>query len=116
MLTSTFRTQGFQRLLVVGGGPGSHEELKAALCATGVRLDLIDGSRAPDAARTRNLARNADIIVIWAGTILPHSVSAQLANANNAPRTITVARRGVQALVQGIMEHCYSKEAERCAA
>jgi len=101
---------GVARLLVVGGGPGTQEELRAARDDR-LRIDVVPGRPKPDSARLLALARNADVIVIWGSTILPHAVSDAVARPELARKTVTVVRRSIGALVDGVAEHCRKRVA-----
>lgn len=100
-MVAAMTAAGLERLVVVGGAPGSHEALRSALRGTAVRLDVVEGERAPDPSRIRELSRNADITVIWGSTILPHKVSEHADGAN----VITISRRGIEALADGVRTH-----------
>ncbi len=113
-LRSTFEALGLTRLLVVGGGPGTHEELRA-MAGHQIRVDVIDGSRRADSRRARALADNADVIAIWGSTILPHAVSKFVTTAAYAPKSVTIARRGLPALVAGVAEHCRRRGIQHAA-
>ncbi|HXH82430.1 MAG TPA: hypothetical protein VNN07_05820 [Candidatus Tectomicrobia bacterium] len=100
-MVAAMTAAGLTRLLVVGGAPGPHEVLRSSLRDSAVKLDIVEGDRAPDPNRIRGLSRNADITVIWGSTILPHKVSRHADGAD----AITVSRRGVEALADGVRAH-----------
>lgn len=100
-MVDAMTSAGLARLLVVGGAPGSHEVLRSALRNGPIKLDIVDGDRAPDSNRIRDLSRNADITVIWGSTILPHKVSRHAEGAD----AITISRRGIEALADGVRAH-----------
>jgi len=104
-LADVARGAGVARLLVIGGGPGTQEALRAAR-DDGLRIDVVPGRPKPDSARLLALARNADVIVIWGSTILPHAVSDAVARPELARKTVTVVRRSIGALVDGVAKHC----------
>lgn len=100
-MVAAMTAAGLTRLLVVGGAPGSHEMLRSSLRDSAVKLDIVEGDRAPDPNRIRGLSRNADITVIWGSTILPHKVSRHADGAD----AITISRRGIEALADGVRAH-----------
>jgi hypothetical protein len=101
-----FARRGMARLLILGGAPDVHAELRALMGKNSpVRLDLIDGARTTRGSRTRDLAQGADVVVIWGSTILPHSVSNSLNGANVDGKTVTVTRRSIEALAEAVEKH-----------
>jgi hypothetical protein len=104
-LADVFRVLGFERLLVVGGGPKQHEQLRNLISGL-LRVDIIDGEQRPDSSRARTLAQNADVIIVWGSTILPHKVSEAVKRPEWGHKTVEIRRRGVSALLQGAYEHC----------
>jgi hypothetical protein len=103
---------GVKHVVIVGGAPASHDELSAAFSACEVRLDLIDGSKRPDRRRARSLASNADVIVIWANTILPRAVSGLFIDPCWSQKTITVSRRGLEVLAREVTTY-FSRKGKR---
>lgn len=92
------------RLLVVGGSPNAHTQLRTSLTGTGVELETVVGDRPTGAKRAKEMAERADVVVIWANTILDHKVSSVFTGV--APgRTFTCARRSVSALAQEVSRH-----------
>ena len=87
-----------ERILLVGGSPAAHTQLRDALAGSAIELRVIDGLNASPTKRTAapDLAW-AQLMVIWASTQLPHRVSQSFTEGR--PRDlplITVARRGVE--------------------
>lgn len=90
------------RVLVVGGSGGTRAELERKL-APHVELRQVDG----ESRRTKDRAAAehawADVVVIWASTELPHTVSTLYTQVPDpGGKTITVARRGAAALIDEI--------------
>lgn len=104
-LESRLHAAHAKRLVIVGGSPHAHAELKAAFRGSRVALCLIDGTRDQSSKRARALAEGADIVVIWASTPLRHSVSGQFARVQHQHNTIAVLRRSVAALVAAVEGH-----------
>ena len=91
---------GNTRLLVVGGTPAQHAELRALVTPEGVELRCVDGKAGSHSLKDAlpNL-RWASVIVIWGSTPLPHTVS-EVYTRNVPPgiRVVKLARRGAEAL------------------
>lgn len=98
-----------REILVLGGGPGTQTEVRRAWRDCPVRLEIVDGTASPDAARAEAACLRADVIVIWATTMLAHKVSRTYQNFAPKRSTITVARRSIEALADGITAHLASR-------
>lgn len=100
LMTSAMVDAGRLRLLVVGGSPNTQKtliELVAPPCE--VRFVTNDMSQS-----TRDAGINlawADVVVIWASTPIAHKTT----KLYPSPKTITVGRRGVSALADGVTRH-----------
>jgi hypothetical protein len=101
-----FRRHGLRRLVVVGGSPGVHRELKA-LWPSDLQLRVVPGTdRHVEAAARANVAW-ADVVIVWGSSELAHKVS-RLYTAITGPdarKVISVDRRGIQALAERISRH-----------
>ena len=88
--------RGLRRVVVVGGSPSTHEELRA-LVRDRLELRLVSGT---DRRTGRDAGADlawADVIAVWAGTELDHKVS-QLYTAARDRKVVTCGRRGIAAL------------------
>jgi len=94
-----------REILVLGGGPGTQAEIRRAWRDCPVRMEVVDGTVSPDAARAEAACLRADIIVIWATTMLAHKFSTTYLNFAPRRKTVTIARRGIEALADGIATH-----------
>jgi hypothetical protein len=103
-LIETFAEHGLQRLLVVGGGPGTAEELRNLL-GSAIQLRIVDGESYREATQAEAELAWADVVAIWASTILPHKVS-KLYTDRRAYRDklVTVTRRGAAALCTTVVD------------
>jgi hypothetical protein len=113
VLASACHSLGFGRILVVGGGPKQHKELRNVV-GNDLRIDVIDGERRVDSSRARTLARGADIIIVWGSTILPHKVSVSVKHTEFAFKTLQIIERGVPALLRNATEHCRRRGPAAC--
>jgi hypothetical protein len=96
---------GMRRIVVVGGSPGTRQELRD-LFANRVDVRFVDGSSAHRQSNADALIAWADLIVVWGSTELPHKVSDLYTQAPEArSRLVMVHRRGVAALCQAILTH-----------
>ncbi len=99
-LVETFRAHNLNRLLVVGGGPGTAEELRALLDGP-IEVRIVDGESYRNATQAEAELRWADVVAVWSSTILPHKVSKLYTDAREfRDKLVTVPRRGVAALCQ----------------
>jgi hypothetical protein len=103
------RRAGFSRLLIVGGGPGVHSELRE-LQPNDIELRIIAGDSNENEKSGRGNVSWADLVVIWGGTILSHRVSKVYSEVPNHERgkIVSVQRRGLTAMARGIVDRCAS--------
>lgn len=96
---------GTRRVLVLGGTPATLRGLQECLQGGAVEVRGIDGTAGvrPTATVEADLAW-ADVLVVWASTPLPHKVSVPYTTrARGRLPTITVPRRGVEAVCQELL-------------
>lgn len=106
---------GVGHVLVVGGSPPTHVALRQALEDASIQVSCIDGTQGPRQAPTveADLAW-ADVLVIWASTPLPHKVSRPYtAGAKGRVPTVTVPRRGVEAVCHALVKRVRRVESGR---
>lgn len=104
---SAFRRRGLRRLVVVGGSPSVHQELRA-LWPGDLELRIVDGrDRRQDRALARANVEWADVVIVWGSTVLDHRVSTLYTGQEGDGRrkVIAVGRRGVEALAEGVVRH-----------
>ncbi|WP_437877559.1 hypothetical protein [Sorangium sp. So ce513] len=104
-MIEAFRARGLRRLLVVGGGPGTAEDLRQLLAGE-VDIRIVDGEGHRNAAKAEADLRWADVVAVWSSTILSHKVSKLYTDRRDAFRDklVTVPRRGVAALCMAVAE------------
>lgn len=104
-LIDAFTEHGLRRLLVVGGGPGTAEELRTLL-GEAIQLRIVDGESYRDATQAEAELAWADVVAIWASTILPHKVSKLYTDrrAEYREKLVTVPRRGAAAFCKVIAD------------
>ncbi|AGP34757.1 hypothetical protein [Sorangium cellulosum] len=104
-MIEAFRTRGLRRLLVVGGGPGTAEDLRRLLAGE-VDIRIVDGEGHRNAAKADADLRWADVVAVWSSTILSHKVSKLYTDRRDAfgGKLVTVPRRGVAALCMAVIE------------
>jgi hypothetical protein len=102
------KKQRVRSLLIVGGTPKLHHELRD-LMRDGPALEFVDGTLASLSQKEADHhLKRAQFVVIWASTPLRHAVS-NLYGDEHLPegvRSITVNRRGIEALCREIL-HSY---------
>jgi hypothetical protein len=70
------RATRVERVLLVGGSPAYHDLLQKLEPTLGVRLRIIRGdAHSRDKARAQQDLAGADVVFIWASTVLDHRVS-----------------------------------------
>mgnify|MGYP001606900902 CR=1 FL=1 len=101
------RAIGARNLLIVGGGPGVHSELRS-LWPADIEMRVVSGDERHDAKLARSLLNWAHVVVVWGSTILPHRVSGLYTVAGGPMRrkVFTVPRRSIEALARGVADHC----------
>lgn len=97
--------QGIRRILVVGGTPEGQTHLQAELAVVGIKLQVVDGTRTPGNDRARRMRAAADVVVIWGGTPLDHTVSGHFIDPSDRSRTVIVPRGGPQSVLRALAEH-----------
>jgi hypothetical protein len=96
-----FRERGIRKIVVVGGSPGVHEQLRE-LAPGEWELRLIDGTERRTSEAARFDLRWADLVIVWGGSELNHKVSAHYTGTGpQYDRVIAVSRRGIAALLDG---------------
>jgi hypothetical protein len=99
------------RILVVGGAPSSHNELKNSRPDT-LEFRLVEGDVSRDKQRAAADLKWCDVAVIWAGTILGHEVSQNYMRGRppgGAP-VLVIKRRSVEALADAVVHHLKGKK------
>ncbi|WP_234023536.1 hypothetical protein [Sorangium cellulosum] len=104
-MIGAFHARGLKRLLVVGGGPGTAEDLRHLLAGE-VDIRIVDGEGHRNAAKADADLRWADVVAVWSSTILSHKVSKLYTDqrASFRDKLVTVPRRGVAALCTAVAE------------
>lgn len=91
------------RVLVVGGTDNKRREILEK-SPPGVEWQFVDGKAARPDRLLRAHREWAEVIVLWASTVLDHRVSAHFPAKGDA-RVITVPRRGIAALSDAVTRH-----------
>ncbi len=91
------------RVLVVGGTDAKRREILEA-SPPGIEWRFVDGNTARHERYYRSDRNWAEVIVLWGSTPLGHKVSSHF-DGKGDRRTITVRRRGISALADGIVDH-----------
>ncbi len=95
-----------KRVVVVGGSPSTRGELDE-LRTGGIELRLVDGTARTTGERAERDLEWADVVLVWGSTQLDHKVSALYTDPRGPYRrkVVSVARRGVAALLDAGAEH-----------
>jgi hypothetical protein len=102
-LAQACEAAGIRRIVVVGGSPNVRRELGAL--DGSLELRLVDGTERRTRAEAERDRAWADLVVVLGSSELAHKVSTLYTRAGGAAPTITVARRGVEAIAGAIVEH-----------
>lgn len=94
---------GITRLVVVGGAPGVHTELRR-LKPPEWDVRIIDGTLRRTADQAKSDLLWADLVVVWGSTELDHKVS-ELYTVHRDPHCVHISRRGLSSLFEAISEH-----------
>jgi len=97
ILLKASRVAGVTRLVLVGGSPPYHTQLRDLCRGTDLKLDLVPGHRKQGRRRTRN---DAERVVIWGGTMLDHAASAAYDHLGD--RLIRVTHRGISGMMREV--------------
>ena len=105
-LAQLCRAKGIRRVVVVGGSPSVHAEL-LALKPPEWDLRLVEGTERRTQDKARADLEWAQLVFIWGSSELDHKVS-KLYTDTSSPfrrKLVTVARRGIAALLNAGSEH-----------
>ncbi len=97
------------RILVVGGTEAKWDVIRAK-SSKDVEWRFIDGKRSREDRHFRSHRQWAQVIVVWSSTPLDHRVSSHFDGKGDG-RVITVTKRGVAALADGIAQHLERRSA-----
>lgn len=95
--------RGLRKLVVVGGSPATHDELRT-LARGRIELRLVPGTDRRNAGDAKADLAWGDAIAVWGGTQLDHKVSKLYTNARQ-PHVFTCTRRGIAALAATLLDH-----------
>ncbi|MEE2828841.1 MAG: hypothetical protein VX498_06615 [Myxococcota bacterium] len=92
-------------LVIVGGSPAYRDQLRRLHReeGAGLALKLVKGSVSRGRRRAESDIRQADLVVLWGGTILDHSTSEQY-RGTNCP-LITLPHRGLTGMLDALADH-----------
>lgn len=99
---AALRERGLPRIVVVGGSPATHEELRR-LITDRLELRLVSGTDRRNSTAAKADLAWADLVVVWGGTELDHKVSKLYTDAKPS-HVVTCPRRGIAALATTMVE------------
>lgn len=93
-----------RRVAIVGGSPSYRKTLEALESEHpgGPTLKLVSGRKDLGRKKAEDVERGNDLVVVWGGTILDHSVSGQFTGKH--ARVLTVAHRGISIMLSRVAE------------
>jgi hypothetical protein len=89
---------GQRHVLVVGGSPKYHRQLRDLVQHHRLRLELVPGNVRRNARQAQADMARADVVIIWGGTQLDHAV-ADLYKDGPA-RVVRIAHRGIGRMLE----------------
>ncbi len=91
------------RVVLVGGSPITHAEIQQ-LPMQGLRFVLVDGKQRRDLQQAANDMRSADLVVIWAPTMLQHKISDLYTEQQHLFQTklIVIQTRGLASMLREV--------------
>ncbi|MCA9711683.1 MAG: hypothetical protein KDK70_37960, partial [Myxococcales bacterium] len=93
------RRAGITRLVIVGGSPRYHTQLRSLSRGTDLKLDLVPGHSKPGRRRARN---SVERVVIWGATIVAHGTTAAYEHLGD--RIIRVPHRGISTMLRTVAQ------------
>ena len=102
---------GIRRILVIGGSPGTHAELRRH-APEGLEFRLVTGDVTREKPRAAADLRWCDVAVVWTGTILDHKVSRNYTRARGKDREapiLVVKRRSIEALCEEVARYAQDR-------
>lgn len=102
-MAAALSERGLSRVLVVGGTEETEREIRGSPHGS-VDFRFVNTRVARDDRYHRSHRDWAEVVVIWSSTPLPHKVSRHYEHSSGAIR-VTVTRRGVAAMADGVREH-----------
>jgi hypothetical protein len=88
---------GATRVVIVGGSPKYHRQLRELVQHHRIKLTLVSGVGRRTAKQAKADQEHNDLVLLWGGTLLDHSVS-ELYGAGPA-RVLTVPHRGISLML-----------------
>ena len=101
-MADPLRNRGLSRVLVVGGTEVGEREIRESSPGY-VEWRFVNTKVARDDRYYRSGRDWAEVTVVWSSTPLPHKVSRHFEDGGGI--RVTVSRRGVAALADGVREH-----------
>jgi hypothetical protein len=97
---------GIARVVIVGGTPAQHHDVRELFGGSKMQLRFIDGTRASHSQKdAEHNKRWADLIVVWGPTPLRHAVSELYTEQRYAGlKVVQVPRRGIEALCDEVVK------------
>lgn len=93
--------RNFRRIVVVGGSPGTREDLAEQLKGA-AELRFVDSNRRRNNQDAENDLAWADVVVIWGNTELDHSTSKLYTKDRTHKHVLQTGKRGVASLLDEI--------------
>jgi len=97
--------RGKRNVIIVGGTPTEHREIGNLSAGGPVKYRFIDATAGNyDKKRVKAQSRQADMVIVWGSTPLPHKVSNIYKDVVPSGRRLSVARRGISQMCREIIQ------------
>lgn len=93
---------GATRVVIVGGSPKYHRQLRELVQHHRVKLTLVSGVARRTTKQAKADQEHNDLVILWGGTLLDHSVSELY--GDGPARVVTVPHRGISLMLQRAAE------------
>jgi hypothetical protein len=97
---------GIRRLVIVGGSPSTHDELRHFF-GDQIEFRIVSGTERRTADAAKADLRWADLVLLWGSSELDHKVSGLYATQREHSQgsVLHVNRRGIAALLDAVVQH-----------
>ncbi len=102
---------GILRITIVGGSPKYHRQLRELIQHHRIKLRMVPGRSRRTTRQARDDLRGSDVVVIWAPTLLTHSMSDLYTSQSDEGRIVLIPHRGIATMLQALTEQLGSVRA-----
>lgn len=89
---------GLSRIVIVGGSPQYHRQLRTLLTDPRIKLSLVPGDHRRTSRQVRADEAGADLVILWGATLLDHSLSGLYGRGEG--RVLRIPHRGIARMLE----------------